>query len=138
LQRGVGERFAGEGAGLYLDYSKNRITEETLQLLLQLAEERGVEALRDAMFRGEKINITEERAVFHVALRGDPSCGSTAVARRRQPRHPSLSEAFFGCRIGRDHPVQLSRNGSPGAGWPSSSTRTDGKLFSFTRRSSAS
>jgi glucose-6-phosphate isomerase len=66
---GRGERFVAEGAGLYLDYSKNRITEETLQLLLQLAEERSVGALRDAMFRGERINITEERAVFHVALR---------------------------------------------------------------------
>ncbi len=64
-----GERFVAEGAGLYLDYSKNRITEETLKLLLRLAEERGVAALRDAMFRGDKINVTEERAVFHVALR---------------------------------------------------------------------
>jgi glucose-6-phosphate isomerase len=64
-----GERFVAEGAGLYLDYSKNRVTEETLQLLLQLAEERGVAAMRDAMFRGEKINKTEDRAVFHAALR---------------------------------------------------------------------
>ena len=64
-----GERFVAEGAGLYLDYSKNRITEETLRLLLQFAEERGVAAWRDAMFRGEKINITEGRAAFHVALR---------------------------------------------------------------------
>jgi glucose-6-phosphate isomerase len=63
------ERFVAEGAGLYLDYSKNLITEETLQLLLRLAEERGVALRRDAMFRGEKINTTEERAVFHVALR---------------------------------------------------------------------
>jgi glucose-6-phosphate isomerase len=66
---GRGERFVAEGAGLYLDYSKNRITEETLRLLLRLAEERGVAALRDAMFRGERINVTEDRAVFHVALR---------------------------------------------------------------------
>ncbi|MGH6862708.1 MAG: glucose-6-phosphate isomerase [Methylocella sp.] len=66
---GRGERFVAEGAGLYLDYSKNRITEETLRLLLRLAEERGVAAWRDAMFRGEKINITEGRAAFHVALR---------------------------------------------------------------------
>ena len=66
---GRGERFVAEGAGLYLDYSKNRITEETLRLLLRLAEERGVAARRDAMFRGEKINITEGRAAFHVALR---------------------------------------------------------------------
>jgi glucose-6-phosphate isomerase len=54
---------------LYLDYSKNRVTDETISLLVQLARERGVEARRDAMFRGEKINITERRAVLHVALR---------------------------------------------------------------------
>src|ERR1700730_3730566 len=66
---GRGERFVAEGAGLYLDYSKNRIIDETLRLLLRLAEERGVAAWRDAMFRGEKINITERRAAFHVALR---------------------------------------------------------------------
>ena len=58
-----------EGAGLYLDYSKNRITNKTIQLLIQLAKERGIEARRDAMFRGEKINSTEKRAVLHVALR---------------------------------------------------------------------
>ena len=63
------ERFAIEGAGLILDYSKNRITAKTIQLLLQLARERGVEVRRDAMFRGEKINLTENRAVLHVALR---------------------------------------------------------------------
>ena len=66
---GRGERLTAEGAGLYLDYSKNRITDETLRLLLQLARERGVAERRDAMFRGEKINITEQRAVLHVALR---------------------------------------------------------------------
>jgi glucose-6-phosphate isomerase len=64
-----GERFATEAAGLYLDYSKNRITDETVKLLLQLAEECGLRARIDAMFRGEKINITENRAVLHVALR---------------------------------------------------------------------
>lgn len=63
------DRFTAQGAGIYLDYSKNRITEETVSLLLQLAEERGVAARRDAMFRGEKINTTEDRAVLHVALR---------------------------------------------------------------------
>ncbi len=55
--------------GIYLDYSKNRVTDETLKLLLQLAEESGLKARIDAMFRGEKINITEKRAVLHVALR---------------------------------------------------------------------
>ena len=64
-----GETFTAEGAGLYLDYSKNRITAETQRLLLQLAKECGVAERRDAMFRGEKINITEKRAVLHVALR---------------------------------------------------------------------
>jgi glucose-6-phosphate isomerase len=66
---GRGERLTAEGAGLYLDYSKNRITDETVRLLLQLAQERGVAERRDAMFRGDKINITEQRAVLHVALR---------------------------------------------------------------------
>src|SRR5450631_2736822 len=64
-----GERFTIEAAGLFLDYSKNRITDETLQLLLQLAGECGLQARIDAMFRGEKINITEKRAVLHAALR---------------------------------------------------------------------
>jgi glucose-6-phosphate isomerase len=62
-------RFTIEAAGLFLDYSKNRITEETRKLLLQLAEESGLRERRDAMFRGEKINVTENRAVLHVALR---------------------------------------------------------------------
>jgi glucose-6-phosphate isomerase len=64
-----GERLVAEGAGLVLDYSKNRVNDQTLRLLLQLAETGGVAARRDAMFRGEKINITEKRAVLHVALR---------------------------------------------------------------------
>jgi glucose-6-phosphate isomerase len=64
-----GERLTLEAEGIYLDYSKNRITDETLGLLLRLAEERGVAARRDAMFAGEHINVTEDRAVLHVALR---------------------------------------------------------------------
>ncbi len=70
---GRATRFSAEGAGLFLDYSKNRITDETLQLLLALAEERGVARRRDAMFAGEKINATERRAVLHVALRAPRS-----------------------------------------------------------------
>jgi glucose-6-phosphate isomerase len=66
---GRGERMAAEGAGVYLDYSKNRITDETLRLLLQLAEESGLRGRIDAMFRGERINVSEQRAVLHVALR---------------------------------------------------------------------
>jgi glucose-6-phosphate isomerase len=64
-----GERMTAEGVGVFLDYSKNRITDETLKLLFQLAEESGLRARIEAMFRGEKINITENRAVLHVALR---------------------------------------------------------------------
>src|SRR5277367_4582623 len=64
-----GTRLTAEAEGIYLDYSKHRITDETIKLLLQLAEESGVKARLDAMFSGEKINITEKRAVLHVALR---------------------------------------------------------------------
>jgi glucose-6-phosphate isomerase len=64
-----GERFTVEAAGIFLDYSKNRITDETFKLLLQLAEESGLREKIEAMFRGEKINITENRSVLHVALR---------------------------------------------------------------------
>jgi glucose-6-phosphate isomerase len=64
-----GERLTVEGAGLYLDYSKHRITDETIRLLLALADEVGLRARIDAMFRGEKINVTENRAVLHTALR---------------------------------------------------------------------
>ena len=68
-----GERMTVEGAGLFLDYSKNRITDETLKLLLQLAEESGLKERIQAMFIGEKINITEKRAVLHIALRAPKS-----------------------------------------------------------------
>ncbi len=66
---GRGERLTAEAAGLYLDYSKHRITDETLRLLVRLAEEAGLRSRIDAMFAGEKINVTEKRAVLHVALR---------------------------------------------------------------------
>ncbi len=71
-----GGRLVAEGAGLYLDFSKNRITDETLMLLGELARQRGVETRREAMFAGEHINVSEDRAVLHVAL--------------RMPRHRSL------------------------------------------------
>src|SRR2546425_8344898 len=64
-----GERMTAEAAGIYLDYSKNRITETTLDLLFQLAVERGLQPRIDAMFGGQKINVTENRAVLHIALR---------------------------------------------------------------------
>ena len=66
---GRGERLATEAVGIYLDYSKNRVTDETLKLLLQLAEQSGLRQHIDAMFSGEKINVSEQRAVLHVALR---------------------------------------------------------------------
>ncbi|HEV8257777.1 MAG TPA: glucose-6-phosphate isomerase, partial [Casimicrobiaceae bacterium] len=68
-----GERLVAEAAGLYLDYSKNRITDETLRLLLALAEACSMRERIDAMFRGDKINATEQRAVLHIALRAPPS-----------------------------------------------------------------
>jgi glucose-6-phosphate isomerase len=66
---GRGERLTAEGVGIYLDYSKNRITDETVALLIQLAEESGVPEHREAMFRGDHINVSENRAVLHTALR---------------------------------------------------------------------
>ena len=66
---GRAQRFCAEGAGLFLDYSKNRLTSETLQLLLELGDAKDVAGRRDAMFRGETINLTEKRAVLHTALR---------------------------------------------------------------------
>jgi glucose-6-phosphate isomerase len=71
-----GERMTAEAAGIFLDYSKNRVTDETIALLIQLADESGVRAHIDAMFRGDKINFTENRAVLHVALRAP---GGTSI-----------------------------------------------------------
>ena len=88
-----GQKFSAEAAGLFLDYSKNRITDKTLKLLLQLAKESGLRAKIDAMFSGEKINITENRAVLHVALRapkgakhfcGRKKCRAGSPCRARQ------------------------------------------------------
>ena len=74
---GRGERLTAEAAGVYLDYSKNRVTDETMALLVELAEESGVPARRDAMFRGEHINVSENRAVLHTALRRPAPCRQT-------------------------------------------------------------
>ena len=76
-----GERMTAQAVGVYLDYSKNRITHDSLQLLLQLAEESGLRARIDAMFRGEKINVTEDRAVLHVALRAPEEHRSSWTAK---------------------------------------------------------
>ena len=69
---GRGERFAAQAAGIYLDYSKNRIDAETIRLLLQLAQESDLVGRRDRMFRGQHINVSEDRSVLHVALRMPP------------------------------------------------------------------
>ena len=74
-----GERMTAEAAGVFLDYSKNRADDETLSLLVELAEQSGLRERIDAMFRGEKINVTENRAVLHVALRA-PRGASIACA----------------------------------------------------------
>src|ERR1700684_2356082 len=68
-----GERMTAEAVGIFLDYSKNRVTDETIELLIQLTEESGLRSQIDAMFRGDKINFTEKRAVLHVALRSPKS-----------------------------------------------------------------
>jgi glucose-6-phosphate isomerase len=75
---GRGERLAAEAAGLYLDYSKNRVTDQTLRLLTRLAEESGLQERRDMMLRGERINVSEDRPALHVALRMPPG-GSLVV-----------------------------------------------------------
>ncbi len=78
-----GERLTAQATGIYLDYSKNRVTDETMALLVELAEESGVPARRDAMFRGEHINVSENRAVLHTALRRpapvSPNAGTLVV-----------------------------------------------------------
>ncbi|HEY7391691.1 MAG TPA: glucose-6-phosphate isomerase, partial [Bryobacteraceae bacterium] len=96
-----GERLTAEGAGIFLDYSKNRITDETLRLLLGLAEESGLRARRDAMFAGEKINVTEKRAVLHVALRAPKDAVITVDGENVVPQvHAVLDQmANFASRI---------------------------------------
>ena len=96
-----GEKMALETEGLYFDYSKNRITGETLALLLQLAAESGLRARIDAMFRGEKINVTEKRAVLHVALRAPRSVSIVVDGKNVVPEvHAVLDKmAAFADRI---------------------------------------
>jgi glucose-6-phosphate isomerase len=95
---GRGERLTAEAAGLYLDYSKNRVTDETMRLLVQLAEECGVPQRRDAMFAGDKINVSENRSVLHVALRMPETAtlvvdGTDVVAEVHQVLHRMASFA---------------------------------------------
>ena len=81
-----GERLTAEAVGIFLYYSNNRITDETPKFLLQLAEESGLRARIDAMFRGEQINITENRTVLHVALRAPAVPVSSWMAKTSCPR----------------------------------------------------
>src|SRR2546425_7292442 len=85
-----GERYTAEAAGLYLDYSKHRVTEETLRLLLRLTEEVGLRERIDAMFRGDKINVTEHRAVLHVALRAPRGPSIVVDGEDAVPQEPSV------------------------------------------------
>ncbi len=96
-----GERMTAEGAGVLLDYSKNRITDQTLPLLVQLAEESGLRARIDAMFRGEKINVSEERAVLHVALRAPKGASIVVDGENVVPKvHDVLDQmAHFSDRV---------------------------------------
>ncbi len=96
-----GERMTVEAVGLYLDYSKNRVTSQTIELLLKLAGESGLREQIDAMFRGEKINITENRAVLHVALRAPKSASIIVDGRNVVPEvHTVLDKmADFADRV---------------------------------------
>jgi glucose-6-phosphate isomerase len=92
------EKFTVEAVGIYFDYSKNRITEKTLRLLLELAEESGLRERIDAMFRGEKINVTENRAVLHVALRAPKDASIVVDGRNVVPEvHAVLDKMTAFC-----------------------------------------
>src|SRR5262245_32408403 len=91
-----GERLTAEAVGVFLDYSKNRITEETLKLLLQLAEECGLRERIDAMFGGKKINITENRAVLHVALRAPQGASITVDGENVVPQVHAVLDKMAG------------------------------------------
>jgi glucose-6-phosphate isomerase len=94
-----GERLTSEAVGVYLDYSKNRITDETLKLLLQLAQESGLRERIDAMFRGDKINVSENRAVLHIALRAPRSATILHDGRNVVPEvHAVLERMADFCR----------------------------------------
>jgi len=89
-----GERLTAEAAGIFLDYSKNRITDETLALLRRLAEEADLRARIDAMFRGDKINVTENRAVLHVALRAPRGASITVDGKNVVPDVHAVLDAM--------------------------------------------
>ena len=102
-----GERMTAEAAGVYLDYSKNRINDETLKLLIELAEQSGLRARIDAMFRGDKINVTENRAVLHVALRAPKGASIVVDGRNVVPDVHAVLEkmADFANRV-RTRPME--------------------------------
>src|SRR5499426_895110 len=89
-----GERMTAEAAGVFLDYSKNRIDDETVSLLVQLAEQSGLRARIDAMFRGEKINATENRAVLHVALRAPRDASIVVDGKNVMPEVHAVLDAM--------------------------------------------
>jgi len=91
-----GERLTAQGAGLYLDYSKNRVTEKTLRLLRDLAEECGLRERIDAMFGGEKINLTENRAVLHTALRAPRDASVVVDGRNVVPEVHAVLDKMTG------------------------------------------
>src|SRR5882724_1602242 len=93
---GRGVRLTAEATGLFLDYSKNRITDETLKLLFELAKESGLRAAIDAMFRGEKINLTENRAVLHVALRAPKGASLTVDGKNVVPEVHAVLDKMAG------------------------------------------
>jgi glucose-6-phosphate isomerase len=110
---GRGERLTAEGAGLYLDYSKQRVTDETMRLLLALAEESGLRERIDAMFRGEKINVSEDRAVLHVALRAPRDASILVDGVDVIPQCTPCSTA---CRTSRAASARASGAGTPAGG----------------------
>src|SRR3989442_593557 len=92
-----GTRLTAEAAGIYLDYSKNRVTDETLALLRSLADESGLRERIDAMFRGDKINLTENRSVLHVAFPAPPGTPIVVNAKNLEPEFtasPAATPAF--------------------------------------------
>jgi glucose-6-phosphate isomerase len=93
---GRGERMTAEAAGIFLDYSKNRITDETLNLLLKLAEQCGLRSRIDAMFRGDKINITENRSVLHTALRAPKGASIVVDGKNVVPEVQAVLEKMAG------------------------------------------
>ena len=125
---GRAERFSADAVGLHLDYSKNRIDDETLRLLLALADESGLREHIDAMFRGDRINVSEDRSVLHVALRMPRDAtlvvdGTDVVA--RGPRRPGPHGGVRRRRSAR----------APGPGTPASGSATSSTSGSAARTS---